>query len=296
MIKKFIYYFWLKPWFRKLWCNIVLATGFWDHWLMNRRVKDKDWLERTADIQKCQDYPLIHKDSNAGKIINGKLYMHNGIKIFPDSYYGYAGTHLLVNNKGIHEPQEEFIFQQVLPYFAEGSIMLELGSFWSFYSIWFAQEVKSAKNYMLEPVELNLKIGKYNFEMNKVKGTFIKGYAGAKEGIAPDGINIYSMQSISNEIDVPYLDLLHCDIQGFEKEFLTGASSWLEEKKIGWLFISTHSEEIHQYCRNLLIQKGYEIKADIPLKDSYSVDGLLTAARPGIASPEKLIYHLKSQA
>lgn len=296
MIKKIIYYFWLKPWFRKLWCNTVLATGFWDKWLMNRVVRDKTWLERMEEVQQCKDYPLIRKDSNAGLIIKGRQYMHNGIQIFPDSYYGYAGTALLVKNKGIHEPQEEYIFQQVLPYFPAGASMLELGSFWSFYSMWFAKEVPEARNFMLEPVELNLKIGKYNFEMNQVKGTFLKGYAGDKAGTAPDGITIYSMESIAQELKLNYLDLLHCDIQGFEKEFLEGAKGWLSQKKIGWLFISTHSEEIHAYCRALIQAQGYEIKADISLADSYSVDGLITAALPGIPAPASIDYHRKSQA
>lgn len=296
MINKIIYYFWLKPWFRKFWCNTVLATGFWDTWLMKRKVTDKTWLMRTAEVQQCKDYPLIHKDANAGKIIKGRQFMHNGIQIFPDSYYGYAGTALLVQNKGIHEPQEEYIFQQVLPYFKPGASMLELGSFWSFYSMWFAKEVPNSQNFMLEPVELNLKIGKYNFEMNQVKGTFLKGYAGDKPGIAPDGIKIYSLESIAQELNLSYLDLLHCDIQGFEKEFLEGARSWLELKKIGWLFISTHSEEIHTHCRTIIEQYGYEIKADISLADSYSVDGLITAAIPGIPAPDLLQYHKKTQA
>jgi hypothetical protein len=296
MINKIVYYFWLKPWFRRFWCNTVLATGFWDNWLMNRKVTDKTWLERTADVQQCKDYLLIQKNTNAGKIIKGRQFMHNSIQIFPDSYYGYAGTALLVQNKGIHEPQEEYIFQQVLPYFEPGSSMLELGSFWSFYSMWFAKEVPNSRNFMLEPVELNLKIGKYNFEMNKVKGTFLKGYAGENPGIAPDGIKVYSMESLAREINLNYLDLLHCDIQGFEKEFLEGAASWLTEKKIGWLFISTHSEAIHQHCLKLLVEKGYEIKADISLADSYSVDGLITAAIPGIPAPQQLDYHLKTQS
>lgn len=263
---------------------------------MNRKVSDASWTERINEIQQCKDFASIQKSENAGKIIRGRQYMHNGIQIFPDSYYGYAGTVLLVKNKGIHEPQEEYIFQQVLPYFRSGAVMLELGSFWSFYSMWFAKEVPNARNFMLEPIELNLKIGKHNFEINQVKGTFIKGYAGDKSGIAPDGIKIYTMNSIAQEINLDYLDLLHCDIQGFEKEFLLGAEEWLSQKKIGWLFISTHSEEIHSFCRELIKTHGYEIKADISLADSYSVDGLITAAIPGIAAPTKIEYHTKTQA
>jgi hypothetical protein len=296
MIKKIIYYFWLKPWFRKIWCNTILATGLWDKWLMRRQVYDSMWLGRIEEVQACKDYALINKDDQAGLIIHGKQYMHNGIKIYPDSYYGYAGTSLLVKNKGIHEPQEEYIFQQVLPYFKAGARMLELGSFWAFYSMWFAKEVKNARNYMLEPIDLNLSIGRNNFELNHLNGTFLKGYAGDKNVMASDGIMTYNMDGIAEKLALTHVDLLHCDIQGFEKEFLEGAHSWLEQKKIDWLFISTHSEEIHTTCYQLLEKSGYEIVANISLADSYSVDGLITAVAPHVPKPEKLHYHLKTRA
>lgn len=293
MVKKIIFFFWLKPWFRKIWCNTVLATGWWDNWLMRRKVSDPVWLGRIADIQACADYTPIRKDANAGKIIRGKQYMHNGIRIYPDSYYGYAGTALLVHNAGIHEPQEEYIFQQVLPWFEPGASMLELGSFWAFYSMWFATEVPGAKNYLLEPVDLNLSIGQDNFELNGLKGNFLKGYAGDSNETAPDGIPVYNLEGIAAHFNLSHIHLLHCDIQGFEKEFLNGAVSWLQNKAIDWLFISTHSEEIQQHCLDLLRNQGYHILADIPLAHSYSVDGLITAVAPGVKRPDSLAYHSK---
>ena len=46
--------------------------------------------------------------------------------------------------------------------------MIELGSYWSFYTIWFNKVVKNAKNYCIEPDIDNLTIGKKNAELNNV--------------------------------------------------------------------------------------------------------------------------------
>jgi hypothetical protein len=44
--------------------------------------------------------------------------------------------------------------------------MIELGSFWAFYSLWFHAVVPLATNYMIEPVLQNLNYGRTNFELN----------------------------------------------------------------------------------------------------------------------------------
>lgn len=44
------------------------------------------------------------------------MYLHNGLKVpfaGNDSYYGGFSS-ILVMNRGVHEPLEEFVFQQVL--------------------------------------------------------------------------------------------------------------------------------------------------------------------------------------
>ena len=64
--------------------------------------------------------------------------MHNGVLVQRGSYYGETATVLLELNRGVHEPQEERIFQEVLPYIPAGGSILELGAYWGFHSIWFA--------------------------------------------------------------------------------------------------------------------------------------------------------------
>jgi hypothetical protein len=66
---------------------------------------------------------------------------------------------------------------------------------------------------------------------------------------------------------------------------LKGAEKALAEKKIGYLFISTHSNQLHQDCITLLKIKGYLIVCEANLDESYSVDGIIVAKLPEIAGP-----------
>ncbi len=109
------------------------------------------WRARIDKVKQSSDNKRIDYVSDAGKIFPTHQLMHNGIRITLGSYYDYGNTHLLVENNGVHEPQEEYIFQQVLPFIREGGTMMELGSYWAFYSLWFASKVKNAKCIMIEP-------------------------------------------------------------------------------------------------------------------------------------------------
>lgn len=103
-------------------------------------------------------------------------FLHNGLKVRLGSYYVFGNTHLLQKNKGVHEPQEEHVFQEVLKFMLERALMIVLGSFWAFYSMWFQKEVKGEVNYMVEPDYLNLIKDKTNFKLNGFFGKFIKAY------------------------------------------------------------------------------------------------------------------------
>ena len=74
------------------------------------------------------------------------------------------------------------------------------------------------------------------------------------------------------------LGLLHADIQGFELDMLCGCGELLDQKKIGFLFISTHGLKLHYQCLKCLVRKGYSIIAEHTPKESYSHDGLIAAS------------------
>ena len=70
---------------------------------------------------------------------------------------------------------------------------------------------------------------------------------------------------------------------------LKGSIKLLEEKKIGYCFISTHSNELHEQCKTMLLKFGYVLVADANLDESYSFDGILVMknpAYPGIEAVE----------
>ena len=157
--------------------------------------------------------------------------------------------------------------------------------------MWFQKAVKGATNFMIEPAPAALKCGVRNFELNGMRGDFTLAYAGRKssEGwqkaglqAKPDEVGQVSLKDFLQSKGIDYVTLLHSDIQGLEYEMLRGCGNLLDEKKIGFVFLSTHSLKIHFPCRKHLTQKGYSIIAEHTPKESYSEDGLIVAS----ASPE----------
>ena len=245
------------------------------------------WNKRIEKVKASTDNDKVVHVTDAGKVYKDHQRMHNGIKITLGSYYDYGNTHLLEQNKGVHEPQEEYVFQEVLAHLPKGATMMELGSYWAFYSLWFASKVNNAKCYMIEPDPHKMNFGKLNFKLNQLKGTFllgfIDGYTDSKKSIP-----IFHVDELMHRFQISFLNVLHSDIQGYELNMLKGADKALTEKKIGYLFISTHSNQLHQDCINQLKTKGYQIVCDANLDESYSVDGIIVAKLPEQPGPSSI--------
>lgn len=257
---------------------------------------DEEWSKRTEDTLNCTDNEFIPKVPNAGKIIGNYQIMHNDIKIMLGSYYGFGYTKLMEQSKGVHEPQEERAFQEVLKYIPENGTMIELGSYWAFYSIWFNQKIKNARSYMIEPDPLSLVKGKVNFEINKCRGTFFNAYIGRESTVNFDDAPTVCIDDFVKDNNIKHIDILHSDIQGFELEMLEGAIDSIKKGIIDYFFISTHSNEIHHNCKRFLEQNGYEIISSADLDQSFSVDGLIVAKRGSLEGAGKINIHLKIQS
>lgn len=242
------------------------------------------WKKRLDLVKQSPDNAKIEKVNDAGVVRHDHQVMHNGLKIALASYYDYGNTILIRDNEGVHEPQEEYVFQEVLKYIPEGGTMLELGSFWAFYSMWFANKVKNARCVMIEPDPHKMNFGKLNFRMNHLRGTFDLGFIG-KEDILNRSVPHYSVDYLMRKHRIEFLDILHSDIQGYEFDMLTGAKESLEQKKVGYFFISTHSNLLHEQCERSLKNHGYEVMFSANLDESYSWDGLLVAKKPGVPGP-----------
>jgi hypothetical protein len=52
-----------------------------------------------------------------------------------------------------------------------------------------------------------------------------------------------------------------------------------------FVFISTHSAELHTHCRAELLKQDFEIIADADLQGTFSVDGILVGQLRGVQGP-----------
>lgn len=253
----------------------ILPLGFEDTKYLNAPI-DQQWEDRIADVIKCPENIYINRHPDAGKVKNGKQIMHNGISVTLGGYYGAPITKMLHKNYGVHEPQEEYVFEEVLKTLPENSTMIELGAYWSFYSLWFNKRIKKAKNFLIEPDKFNLLYGKNNFRINKAKGKFTNAYIG-KVSEFDHEIPILCIDDIVANNKISFIDILHSDIQGFEYDMLLGASRTINENKIRYIFISTHGNKVHYECLRFLEEHKFDILCSVDENDTYSVDGLIVA-------------------
>jgi hypothetical protein len=254
----------------------------------------RDWSQRIALVLSSPDNKKIKCVENAGTLKNGLLVMHNGIVIEPLSYYGYPILKMLLNNRGIHEPQEEYVFQEILKEIPVGATMIELGAYWSFYSMWFNKNIKNARNYMIEPC--NVEYGITNFKYNKLNGNFFQYYIADKPSINKDGSVNISVDSFMKDNNIEFVDILHSDIQGYELSMLKGAHNLLTKRKVGYVFISTHSDDLHADCEALMDDMGFIRLCSANLQETYSQDGLLVYKNPEYKGIEKIEISLRENS
>jgi hypothetical protein len=251
-----------------------------------------EWRSRIDDAIACPDNAFIPRVPDAGKLEDGFVIMHNGLRVSGLGYYGSGNMNLLLENRGVHEPQEERAFAEVLRHVPPRGAMLELGAYWGFYSLWFAREVTAARSFLVEPEPENLKSGMLNFRTNGYEAVFESAYVGARPGIAANGTRVVSVDDFCARHHIDQLAILHADIQGFEAEMLQGASRMLPNTL--YIFISTHSTELHRSCIEKLEASGFVILASADLDDTFSVDGLIVAKRADLELPQGLaISHKK---
>jgi hypothetical protein len=241
------------------------------------------WRERIYKVKLSTDNARISKVSGAGTLQKGYLRMHNGLIIHPLSYYGAPMLRLLMENESVHEPQEEYVFQEVLKLMKPGATMLELGCYWGFYSMWFASKIPNAQNYLIDNNDGIIR-AKGNFNLNNLNANFMEGYIG-KDNPASD-ITITNVDRICKEKGIEFLDILHSDIEGFELEMLSTMPEMVAKRAIGYIFISTHSNELHYACLDWMEKNGYTVLCHSDLDKTFSQDGLIVAKDPSYPGPD----------
>ncbi len=223
--------------------------------------------------------------------------MHNGMLIDEGCYHGAWMTEIIRDLRGHHEPQEELAFHAVVERLKADTpapVMVELGSFWAYYSLWTKTANPETRCVCVEPDPSNLEVGRRNFELNGVPATFVHAAVGTPHGatvkIRTESDNalrptpLVSLEGLMRDQGLERIDLLLSDIQGAETELLTGARELLRSGRVRFLVVSTHHHLItgdpltHQRCVELLREAGAHVITEHSVLESCSGDGLIVAS------------------
>jgi FkbM family methyltransferase len=255
-------------------------------------------LARIGLTVSCRDTDAIPKVAGAGEVTDGVQLMHNGVKVVEGGYYGEWMTEVIRRLRGHHEPQEEVAFHAILERLAatagQAPVMLELGAFWAYYSLWFKHRIPNGRAYLVEPDPAYLEVGRRNFELNGFEATFHQAAVGREKTVpAPfecesDGqtrpVPNEGLASLLDRFGLPFVDLLFSDVQGFEWPLLDGGRDVLAAGRVRFLVVSTHHHVIsgdpltHQRCLDLLRELGAHVILEHTVAESFSGVGLIVVS------------------
>ncbi len=252
--------------------------------------------ERVALTSACRDADAIPKVEGAGEVsvFEGQRIqtMHNGLRVVADGYYGAWMTRLIELLRGHHEPQEEAAVHEVLRHLGSHATMLEVGAFWSYYSLWFLKDRPHRRAFALEPDPAHLALGRRNAALNGLRPMFRQGVLAVGDARRA---TLSTESSGWQEVDaVPLteiaaalggrIDLLLCDAQGAETDLVGALQGLSRTGAIGFVILSTHAEAItgdpltHQRCLRAMKALGAHVLAEHDVHESFSGDGLIVAS------------------
>jgi FkbM family methyltransferase len=253
--------------------------------------------ERARMTLSCRDAETIPKVADAGAM---KEYggctvqiMHEGTMVVAGGYCGDWMICIIEGLRGHHEPQEELIFHHLIRHCRAGSLIVELGSFWAYYTNWYLGAVKGARAICLEPDKNNLFVGIENLRLNDRSAIMVNACVGE---CSLDSVEI-QRESDGEIVKVPQWDfrrimaesegeieMLHIDAQGAELPFIRGMRHAGCTGKVRFLVVSTHHHSIsgslstHQDCLMELKRMGAIILSEHSVDESFSGDGLIAAS------------------
>ncbi|MBZ9744870.1 FkbM family methyltransferase [Mesorhizobium sp. CO1-1-7] len=257
-------------------------------------------LERAIMTSSCLDCASIPKVWDAGRILdtaNGPVQiMHNGLQMKAGGYHGDWMAQIIRALKGHHEPQEELVFHHILRYVRHNSLIVELGAFWSYYTLWYLNEIPSSSAICIEPDLNNLQLGQYNASLNGLEDR-INFHNSCVGGESRESVELHwesdgqmhtlpclDMVAVSRLANERTIEILHMDVQGAELPFIRSMAAAVEHKQLRFVIVSTHHSSIsgsrttHTDCRQALLELGAVILAEHDVQQSYSGDGLIAAS------------------
>ncbi|GGF11280.1 FkbM family methyltransferase [Subtercola lobariae] len=262
-----------------------------------------DLVHRMQTTIDCHDADDLPKVDRAGEVYDHEgtpvQIMHNGVLVEADGYAGPWMTEIIRVLNGHHEPQEELAFARIMQRLHDtggAQAMIEFGSFWSYYSIWFCTEFADGRVLAIEPDPVNLDLGRRNAELNGVADriTFIQAAIGDDPGatirIRTESDNLErdivtaDLASLMADAALDHVDVVLCDVQGAETIALARARGDFAAGRVRFLIVSTHHYRIsgdaltHQNALALLIESGAHIIAEHSVGESASGDGLIVVS------------------
>jgi hypothetical protein len=177
---------------------------------------------RTEMTVRCRDRDPIPKVDGAGSVtvIDGKRVqiMHNGVRVVADGYYGDWMTKLIERRKAIMS-RIEIVFYEVMKHIPQQATMIELGGFWSYYSLWFLNQHRERSAFVVEPDPNQIAVGRQNAALNGAAIKFMQACVGrtSKPSVKFDAettgtidIPQISISDLMQRNNLTTLDLLHC--------------------------------------------------------------------------------------
>lgn len=256
-------------------------------------------VDRVKMTISCRDTDAIDKVPDAGSVVDsdeGRVQiMHNGLRVVAGGYHGEWMERIICELRGHHEPQEELVFHALLAYCRPGSLFVELGAFWSYYSLWFLQAIPRSTAICVEPDPKNLEMGRRNAALNGYADRiqFVPGWVGetaasSHEAVAesvgkPVALKRLDMTSIADLAGGRAVEMLHIDAQGAEFGFLRSMATATKTGKVRFLVVSTHHVSIsgspttHADCMAEIVRQNGKILCEHGVEESFSGDGLIVA-------------------
>ena len=261
---------------------------------LDRRIPPAIDLEaRKLMATRCRDCDDLPAVAQAGAVVEAPdgqrvQVMHNGLLMLADGYCGSWMTDLIRLCRGHHEPQEERLYHEVVERLPMDATMIELGAWWSYYSLWFLKDHPGRRGIAVEPDAANLEVGRANARLNGLAPVFVAGSVG--DGTLPfvpapasPPVPRLTVEAIMAAQGLTHLDLLHCDAQGVELQVLRQCAGLIRAGRLRTLILSTHHHSIsgdpltHQRCLELVRSLGGRVLAEHDVYESFSGDGLIAA-------------------
>ena len=208
-------------------------------------------------------------------------------------------TEIISKLRGHHEPQEELVFHHIVNRIDSTSAapaMIEFGSFWTYYGMWFAQRHPGSRVIAVEPDPGYLPVGRRNWDLNDLAAqvTFVHGLIGSEPGQTTDFVAEsdgqtyqvlqHDLASVLAAYELDHVDLVLADVQGAESILAKRAQPDLLAGKARFLVVSTHHHSIsgdpltHQRVLATLQDAGAHVIAEHSVSESYSGDGLIAVS------------------